>query len=103
MDTLSVFFLAQGEQSAASVMARLTAFIRAATRTLDFAVYDMRFSEALKTALVSALRERAEAGVQVLTAGPHEDALRRACGRLEGWKGFPPPVTRDAHWPSASP
>src|SRR5207302_195356 len=28
-------------------------------------VYDMRFSEALKTALVSALRERAEAGVQV--------------------------------------
>jgi len=65
MDTLSIFFLAQGEQSADSVMARLTAFIRAATRTLDFAVYDMRFSEALKTALVSALRERAEAGVQV--------------------------------------
>jgi hypothetical protein len=25
---------------------------------------------------------RAEAGVQVLTPGPHEDALRRACGRL---------------------
>jgi len=65
LDTLSVFFLAQGEQSADSVMARLTAFIRSATQTLDFAVYDMRFSDRLKTALNSALRERAEAGVQV--------------------------------------
>jgi len=46
-------------------MERLTAFIRGATKTLDFAVYDMRFSDALKTALSSALRERAAAGVQV--------------------------------------
>ena len=65
LDTLSVFFLAQGEQSADSVMERLTAFIRGATKTLDFAVYDMRFSDALKNALNSALRERADAGVQV--------------------------------------
>src|SRR5205823_9517897 len=43
LDTLSVFFLAQAEQSADSVMERLTAFIRRATRTIDFAVYDMRF------------------------------------------------------------
>src|SRR5436305_233022 len=65
MDTLSVFFLAQGEQSAASVMARLTNFIGAAKQTLDFAVYDMRFSDPLKAALIAALRERAEAGVQI--------------------------------------
>jgi len=38
VDTLSVVFLAQGEQSADSVMERLTAFIRGATQTLDFAV-----------------------------------------------------------------
>lgn len=46
-------------------MARLTAFIRAARQSLDFAVYDMRLSEPLKASLSSALRERAEAGVQI--------------------------------------
>src|SRR5437870_173424 len=65
VDNLSVFFLAQNEQSADAVMARLTAFIRAAKETLDVAVYDMRFSDPLRTQLVSALRERAEAGVQI--------------------------------------
>jgi len=64
VDTLSVFFLAQGEQSADAVMARLTTFIRAASRSLDFAVYDMRFSGPLGVSLSSALRERTEAGVQ---------------------------------------
>jgi phosphatidylserine/phosphatidylglycerophosphate/cardiolipin synthase-like enzyme len=46
-------------------MDQLTAFIRRATQSLDFAVYDMRFSDRLKTALNSALRERSEAGVQI--------------------------------------
>jgi len=65
LDSVSVFFLAQGEQSADAVMARLTTFIRAAKQTLDLAVYDMRFGDTLKAALNSALRERAEAGVQI--------------------------------------
>src|SRR5437763_1146884 len=65
LDTISVFFLAQGEQSADAVMTRLTTFIRAAKQTLDLAVYDMRFSDALKAALSSALREHAAAGVQI--------------------------------------
>ncbi|HJT46450.1 MAG TPA: phosphatidylserine/phosphatidylglycerophosphate/cardiolipin synthase family protein [Chthoniobacterales bacterium] len=65
MDSLSVFFLAQGEQSAAAVMERLTKFVRAASRSLDFAVYDMRLSDPLKNMLNSALRERANTGVQV--------------------------------------
>ena len=65
MDNLSVFFLAEGEQSAGSVMARLTDFIRAAKQSLDIAVYDMRFSEPLRAQLVAALRERANAGVQI--------------------------------------
>lgn len=46
-------------------MARLTTFIRAARQTLDLAVYDMRFSDPLRTQLASALRERADAGVQI--------------------------------------
>jgi phosphatidylserine/phosphatidylglycerophosphate/cardiolipin synthase-like enzyme len=64
-DRLSVFFLAQGEQTAESVMARLTEFIRGAQRSLDFAIYDMRFSEGLKSQLAAALRERADKGVTI--------------------------------------
>ena len=65
MDNLSVFFLAEGEQTADAVMARLTDFIRAARQSLDIAVYDMRFSNSLRAQLLAALRERAEAGVQI--------------------------------------
>jgi phosphatidylserine/phosphatidylglycerophosphate/cardiolipin synthase-like enzyme len=65
VDNVSVFFLAEGEQPADKVMARLTTFIRAAKQTLDFAIYDMRFSDPLRTQLASALRERADAGVQI--------------------------------------
>src|SRR2546423_2802999 len=65
LDTISVVFLAQGEQAAATVMTRLLAFIRTAKQSLDFAVYDMRLSDPLKAALSSALHERAAAGVQV--------------------------------------
>ena len=46
-------------------MSRLIDFIRAARQTLDFAVYDMRFSEPLKAAFSAALRDRAGAGVQI--------------------------------------
>jgi len=65
LDNLSVFFLAQDEQRADAVMARLTTFIRATQHTLDLALYDMRFSEPLRAQLVPALRERAEVGVQI--------------------------------------
>ncbi|HEY2800964.1 MAG TPA: hypothetical protein VGI85_10235 [Chthoniobacterales bacterium] len=44
MDNLDVFFLAQDEQTAADVMARLVRFINSAQRTLDLALYDMRLS-----------------------------------------------------------
>jgi phosphatidylserine/phosphatidylglycerophosphate/cardiolipin synthase-like enzyme len=64
-DTLSVFFLAQDEQTADAVMARLTDFIRLAKQTLDIAVYDMRFSDQLRASLTAALRERAAAGVRI--------------------------------------
>lgn len=65
MDTISLFFLAQGEQTSDAVMHRLTDFIQGASQTLDFAVYDMRFSEPLKKSLVAALHERSGAGVQI--------------------------------------
>jgi phosphatidylserine/phosphatidylglycerophosphate/cardiolipin synthase-like enzyme len=62
---LSVFFLAEGEQTADSVMARLTAFIGEAKQSLDIAVYDMRFGDALRAQLAAALAECAKAGVQI--------------------------------------
>lgn len=65
LDNLAVYLLAQDEQSAASVMTRLTNFIGAAEQTLDFALYDMRLSEPLKHRLSAALQERAAAGVRI--------------------------------------
>lgn len=65
MDSVSVFFLAQGEQSAANIMDRLIAFVREARRSLDFAVYDMRLSDPLKAPLSAALKDRAAAGVEI--------------------------------------
>lgn len=65
MDNLSVFFLAEGEQTADAVMERLISFLRPAKVSLEIAVYDMRLSDSLRTQLVAALRERAEAGVQI--------------------------------------
>ena len=50
-DGLSVFFLAEGEQTAESVLARLTSFISEAKQSLDFAVYDMRLDDPLKNEL----------------------------------------------------
>src|SRR5580765_695205 len=65
VDNLSVFFLAEGEQSGDDVIARLVTFIRAAKQTLAFAIYDMRFSDPLRAQLAAALRDRAEAGVEI--------------------------------------
>jgi phosphatidylserine/phosphatidylglycerophosphate/cardiolipin synthase-like enzyme len=65
MDNLSVFFLAEGEQSGDDVMTRLVTFIRAAKQTLAFAIYDMRFSDPLRAQLAAALRDRAEADVEI--------------------------------------
>ncbi len=61
----SVFYLAEGEQDADAVMARLTAYLRGAKASLDFALYDMRLSDPLKNQLMTELRERATAGVQI--------------------------------------
>src|SRR5207244_4786163 len=44
---------------------RLVRFIRAAKQTLVFAIYDMRFSDPLRAQLAAALRDRAEARVEI--------------------------------------
>jgi phosphatidylserine/phosphatidylglycerophosphate/cardiolipin synthase-like enzyme len=62
---LAVRFLAQGEQRAEDVARWLAAFIGAAERSLDLALYDARLHDATRAILVAALRERAEAGVTI--------------------------------------
>jgi phosphatidylserine/phosphatidylglycerophosphate/cardiolipin synthase-like enzyme len=64
-DQLSVFFLAEGEQSGAEVMGRLTDFLGQAQHSLNLAVYDMRLDEALRLQLLQTLQARAAAGVQI--------------------------------------
>jgi len=65
VDQLSVYLLSEGEQKSDEVMARLVNFILQANRSLDFALYDMRLSEALKSQLVAALHDRAAKGVRI--------------------------------------
>ncbi len=65
LDQLSVFFLAENEQSATSVLSRLSNFISVAKQSLDFAVYDMRLNDALKNELSAVLKNRADAGVDI--------------------------------------
>ncbi|MDQ6656385.1 MAG: phosphatidylserine/phosphatidylglycerophosphate/cardiolipin synthase family protein [Verrucomicrobiota bacterium] len=65
MDSLSVFFLSQDDQTAEAVLARLISYIAAAKESLDFALYDLRLDEPLLGELAAALHERAVAGVQV--------------------------------------
>ena len=67
-DTLSVQFLAQGEQRAQDVASWLADFIAGARQTLDIAVYDMRLSAPLQAILAAALSERANAGVAIRIA-----------------------------------
>src|SRR5436190_9141306 len=64
-DSLAVRFLAQGTQQAGAVAGWLAAFIGGARRSLDLALYDCRLSAPLRAILAGALRERAEAGVQI--------------------------------------
>lgn len=67
-DTVRPFFLAQGEQTAQQVAARLVEFIGGAQRSLDIAAYDFRLSDPLKAIVAGALGERARAGVAIRIA-----------------------------------
>ena len=67
-EDLSVFFLAQGEQAGQEVAQHLVNFISQARSTLDMALYDFRLNDELRAIIVNALRERANAGVNIRIA-----------------------------------
>ncbi|MBA3822763.1 MAG: phosphatidylserine/phosphatidylglycerophosphate/cardiolipin synthase family protein [Ktedonobacterales bacterium] len=67
-DTITTYFLAEGRQTGAEVAAQLAAFIRAATTSLDIAIYDFRLAPPTATVIAAALHERAAAGVAIRIA-----------------------------------
>ena len=67
-DDITVTFLSQGAQSAASVAQRLASYIAEAQQSLDIAIYDFRLSDPLKAIVGGALSERAAAGVRIRIA-----------------------------------
>ncbi len=88
---LRVEFLAQGEQRAEDVAARVADFIGGARQSLDLAFYDMRLSDPLREIVVGALRERAAAGVAVRLAydadKPEQPVLNRGMDPAPGGTG----------------
>jgi len=68
MDTIEVEFLCQGCQTADSVAEQLAAFINQAAHTLDISIYSFYLGESTRQIVVSALENRAAAGVSIRIA-----------------------------------
>ena len=64
-ETLSVLFIAEGDQTAADVAGQMTDFISLAQRRLDLAVYDCRLDEEAAGPIRAALQDRLKQGVQI--------------------------------------
>ncbi len=65
MADLDVVFLTDGGQDVAAVASRLFAFLRAATTSLDIAVYDAHFDDGTGDELIRTLNEAEGRGVRV--------------------------------------
>lgn len=65
---LAVTFLSQGEQRAEDVARKLAGYIAGAERSLDLALYDVRFTPPQSEIFATALAERAAAGVVIRIA-----------------------------------
>jgi phosphatidylserine/phosphatidylglycerophosphate/cardiolipin synthase-like enzyme len=91
-DTIDVEFLCQGCQSADSVAQQLARFINQANHTLDISIYSFYLGETTRRIVVSALENRASAGVAIRIA--YDAATQQA--QLPGYSmgvhpGQPPP------------
>jgi phosphatidylserine/phosphatidylglycerophosphate/cardiolipin synthase-like enzyme len=67
-DSISPYFLAQGEQSPIVTASRLADFLDCAQQSLDIAVYDFRLGEPLKEIVAGALARGAARGVAIRIA-----------------------------------
>lgn len=89
-DPISAVVLHDGGQSAPDVAGRLTAWLEAAQRTLDLALYDVRLPGPVGDAVAGALRAAAARGVRVRIVYNEDDA---GAGQLPA---SPPPRTEPA-------
>ncbi len=78
MTDLDVLFLEAGGQTAAAVAARLAAFIRQATHSLQIAIYDMHLTGDAAALVRDALQERRQAGVSIRIAYDSGDEVGTA-------------------------
>lgn len=81
MDSIETIFLVQGEQTPESVAERLAGFVSQARQTIDICIYSFSLCPEPREILLSALRERAEAGVTIriaYDAGTQEDMIPEA-------------------------
>jgi phosphatidylserine/phosphatidylglycerophosphate/cardiolipin synthase-like enzyme len=62
---ITTTFLEQGGQQPAAIAALLAEYLAAAKKTLHLAIYDFRLSDAVAAPIIKALRDRADAGVEV--------------------------------------
>lgn len=76
-DDVELLFLHPGRQRADDVLARLLAFVDAATRSLDLAVYDAHLDDGRAARLVAALDAAEARGVRVRAVYNEDDADRR--------------------------
>lgn len=65
MDDIETYFLCAGCQTAESVAHYLAAFLQTAKKTIDISIYSFHLCPDTRNIVVSALRERQDAGVQV--------------------------------------
>ncbi len=90
--SIEITFLEQGAQAPAAIAGLLADFIGAARSTLHIAIYDCRLSGAAAETVLSALRQRAAAGVEVKIA---YDAGKLTCNFPAAGCDPAPPGTAD--------
>jgi phosphatidylserine/phosphatidylglycerophosphate/cardiolipin synthase-like enzyme len=88
---LAVTFLVQGEQRAEDVGRKLAGYIAGAEKSLDLALYDVRFTPPQSEIFATALAERAAAGVAIRIAydadKPEEPLWERGIDPAPGGTG----------------
>jgi phosphatidylserine/phosphatidylglycerophosphate/cardiolipin synthase-like enzyme len=92
---IDVIFLEQGGQPAAQVAVLLAEFIAAARSSLHIAIYDFRLGDAVAEPVVTALRERAAAGIDVRIV--FDAGKQHATPALAGSDPAPPGTANFVH------
>src|SRR5260221_14058162 len=90
---IETIFLTQGASGKAEKVAQtLAEFISSAQKSLHIAIYDFRLSDKLSAPVISAIQDRAKAGVEVLIAYDHTKAPNDKPSPVVALGGDPAPA-----------